>query len=119
MCVQTNRGNGNAKNSFGNTCTTVRDNPVLEQQQRIAHAIDEFIQVVPPTIHRLFTRKLGAGEQGVLNLALEMHPDFLLLDDKKARHEAKELDLIPVFTVDILKGAEHQQYIASFISPIY
>lgn len=93
---------------------TVTDNPVIEQRTRILHAIDEFIQVMPPKIHRLFTRKLGAGEQGVLNLALEMHPDFILLDDKKARYEANEFGLIPVFTADILKWAEHQQYIASY-----
>lgn len=69
---------------------TVTDNPILPQRTRIDHATHSFIQVRQPKIHRVFTRNLGDGEQGVLNLAMGMQPDFILLDDKKARHEAKD-----------------------------
>lgn len=56
-------------------------------------------------MHHLFSRTLGDGEQGVLNLGLERQPDIVLLDDKKARKEAGALGLIPVFTSDVLKQA--------------
>ncbi|MDM8528475.1 hypothetical protein QUF58_09730 [Anaerolineales bacterium HSG24] len=93
---------------------TVIENPIPEQQQRITQATQTFIQVVSPTIQQQFTRKLGAGEQGALNLAIEVDANFIILDDKKARREAKELGLMPIFTADILKLAEQQQYIASY-----
>lgn len=91
----------------------VRNNHLIEQKSRIVKAVNEFIQVASPTTHQAFTRRLGAGEEGVLTLSLEMAPDVVLLDDKKARNEAKALNLPIVFSMDILKWAEHRGLISS------
>lgn len=57
---------------------------------------------------------MGYGELGVLNLAIEMQPDIVLIDDKKARNEAKNLGLVPIFTTDLLKWAKSQKIIDSY-----
>jgi len=77
---------------------TVTHNRYEPQRTRIRAATDTFITVLTPKMHHLFSRTLGDGEQGVLNLGLERHPDIVLLDDAKARKEATALGLIPVFT---------------------
>lgn len=86
------------------------------QAQNIQQAIDDFIVVCTPETNHPFTRTLEEGERGVLNLALELHPDILIIDDRKARNEAKELGIIPIIalTTDILKQAEEQQIIPSY-----
>ena len=93
---------------------TVQDNHVVIQKTRIKYATQIYLRRCAPKIHQLFARTLGAGEQGVLNLALEMHPDIILLDDKKARREAHALGFMPAFTADLLKWAEAQQLIPSY-----
>ena len=93
---------------------TVTNNPILPQRTRINHATRTFLQIRRPKIHRLFTRNLGEGEQGVINLAMEMYPDFILLDDKKARNEAKDCGIVSVFTTEILQWAQRYQYIDSY-----
>jgi len=47
---------------------------------------------------------------------MEMHPDFILLDDKKVRNEAKECGVSSLFTIEVLKWAEQHQYIQSYQS---
>ena len=93
---------------------TVTNCDIILQKTRISQATHEFIKVVVPTVQHVFSRRLGAGEQGVLNLALEKHAQLVLIDDKKARREALELGLVPAFTTDILKRAEHQRLIVSY-----
>lgn len=77
---------------------TVTQNRYQPQRARIQAATETFIVVVKPKVHHLFSRTLGDGEQGVLNLGLEQKADIVLLDDTKARKEASALGLIPVFT---------------------
>ena len=77
---------------------TVTQNRYEPQRTRIQAATETFIVVLTPKVRHLFSRKLGDGEQGVLNLGLEQRPDIVLLDDSKARKEATTLGLIPVFT---------------------
>jgi uncharacterized protein len=93
---------------------TVIQNRYQPQRTRIQSAVDTFITVLTPKVHHLFSRSLGDGEQGVLNLGLEQQPDIVLLDDKKARNEATELGLIPVFTSDVLKRAAKLGFLASY-----
>ena len=50
---------------------TVTNCRIILQKTRISQATDEFIKVVVPKVRHVFSRNLGAGEQGVLNLALE------------------------------------------------
>lgn len=93
---------------------TVVENPVHYQGDRIALATASFLEIVAPQREYQFERKLGKGERGVLNLALELQPDFVILDDKKARNEAIALGLIPIFTADVLRLAAERQMIQSY-----
>ena len=87
------------------------------QDQIIRQAMADFIEVCTPKTDYPFTRKLEEGERGVLNLALDLHPDILIIDDRKARNEAQELGLsaILTLTVDILKQAEERQLIPAYL----
>jgi hypothetical protein len=86
--------------------------PLLKES--IAQTINDFIIVVNPAANYSFSRNLGKGERGVLNLAIERRPDILVIDDKKARNEAKELGFLPSFTTDIIKAAEKRTLIESY-----
>ncbi len=70
--------------------------------------------IVSPSVSRTFSRNLGQGERGVLNLALEMCPHIVIIDDRRARNEAVELGFSPTLTTDILKQAEHDKLIPSY-----
>ena len=65
-------------------------------------------------LSQVFSRNLGRGERDVLNLAIEMPPDLLIIDDKHARHEAVEFGFLPTLTTDILKQAEYEKLIPSY-----
>lgn len=93
---------------------TVIECPIPLQKQGILTAIDDFIEVQEPIINHPFSRNLGKGERGVINLALDKKADFLLMDDKKARNEAQALGFICTFTSDVLYYAERQQLIRSY-----
>ena len=88
--------------------------PHPDEKARLQEAIAEFIEIVHPTFSHVFSRNLGHGEREVLNVALEMRPDILLIDDKRARYEAQELGFFPTFTADVLKEAERQGLISSY-----
>ena len=93
---------------------TVVENPVRYQGDRIALATKSFLEIVSPQSKHQFERKLGKGERGVLNLALELQPNFVILDDKKARNEAIALGLVPIFTADVLRLAAERRIIQSY-----
>lgn len=97
---------------------TVVQCPVPQQKQGIQAAVGQFIEVVVPTVHLEFSRNLGQGEQGVLKLALEKQADMLLMDDRKARNEARELGFTPFFTTDVLRYAEQRELIASYAAVV-
>jgi len=84
------------------------------QKENIAQAINDFIIVANPATSYAFSRNLGKGERGVLNLAIEKRPDIIVIDDKKARNEAKELGFFPSFTTDVIKAAEKKNLIDSY-----
>lgn len=50
-------------------------------------------------------RSLGAGERDAIQLALERHADFLLIDEKRGRTEARRLGLETTGTLGILLEA--------------
>ncbi len=71
---------------------TVSETSIDIQKESILKAINEgFIEVRRPTKHYDFCRKLDEGEKAVLNLAFDMSADLLIIDEKKARNEAKKL----------------------------
>jgi len=88
--------------------------PNPNQKHYLENAVRTFIDVKQPRKYLTFTRNLGKGEQGVLSLAVEMSPNIVLIDDKKARNEAREIGYMPSFTTDIIKEAEHQGFIPSY-----
>ena len=87
--------------------------PVRDQRSRIEVAMTDFIVVAWHARRRSFSRNLGRGEQGVIELALERGAQLLLMDDRKARNEARELGLQCAFTTDVLRLAEQRGIIAS------
>ena len=96
---------------------TVLETAIDIQRESILKAIDEStIAIIEPKIDYPFKRKLDLGEKGVLNLALENNPDRIIIDEKRARKEAKELgfETSLVYTTDILKGAEKRGLIDSY-----
>jgi len=88
--------------------------PDPQEQRHLQDAIYEFMTIVSPSVSNIFSRNLGMGERGVLNLAIEMCPDTILIDDRRARNEAKELGFSPTLTTDILKQAEQHKLIPSY-----
>jgi len=59
-------------------------------------------------------RRLGEGEKGVLLLALARRADAVILDDKKAANEAREMGLFVIDTAQILRIATQRNLIASY-----
>ena len=85
------------------------------QRISILRAIDEHtISVVEPIVENEFTRRLGLGEVGVLRLALEVQAQAIIMDDRKARNEAKEIGFTLFYTTDVLKGAAQRGLIESY-----
>ena len=50
----------------------------------------------------------------MLTLAVESEAALVILDDKRARNEAKELGLKLAYTADILKSAANRNLISSY-----
>ncbi len=92
----------------------VMKNMMPLQKKRIIQALDRIVVVKHPTRTRQFTRTIDAGEVGVLNLAIELQADLVLLDDRKARNEAKELGLHPAMTSAVLLWAVENALIPSY-----
>lgn len=76
--------------------------------------LDDFIRVEQPITEHVFTRSIDAGERSVLNLAYDTQAALLLIDDKKARNEAKEQGFRVVKTSTLLKRAEELHVICSY-----
>ncbi len=96
---------------------TVLNTKLDIQRQAISKAIDkDFIEVVTPKKNYIFEKKLHEGEKGVLNLALDKSPDYMIIDDNNARNEAKKLGFedVLILTTDILKFAEEKRIINSY-----
>ena len=93
---------------------TVLETTITDQQQNISKAINDFIEVVTPKTDHTFSRNLGKGERGILNLSFDINPDIILMDDKKARNEARELGFNSYFTTHIIKRAEESKIISSY-----
>lgn len=96
---------------------TVIETTIDIQRLSIQKSIsEETIIVVEPSLEHQFNRKLHPGEKDVLNLALERKASGIIMDDKRARKEAKQFGLqsFLLYTTDILKGAETRGLITSY-----
>ena len=90
-------------------------NKVAVQKEDISKAIEEeYLEVVTPQTDHSFVRKIDEGEKGVLNLALDMKVNLILIDDERAIKEAEELGFKVARISDILERAEKQKLIDSY-----
>jgi predicted nucleic acid-binding protein len=85
-----------------------------EEKQRFIIAREIFIDKVRVDEIYHFSRKLGRGEQEALILAIQLHADLLLMDDRKGYNEAKEQNINVASTRAILKIAEERDIISSY-----
>lgn len=54
------------------------------QTQEVLQALDDFIEIVEAKVDHLFKRTIDPGEKAVLNLALEMNADLIIMDENRA-----------------------------------
>lgn len=68
----------------------------------------QLAQPIPP---RILQARLGAGETEAISLALELHADRVVADDKAARHLAEGLGLKVIGTLGVLLAAKRKSLI--------
>ena len=86
--------------------------------QEVTHfksACDSFIEVVNVQNHQVFKRNLDLGECEVLSLALERQANIVLIDDRKAFNEAKELGFKTISTLTFLRVAQTKGFIEDYL----
>lgn len=79
------------------------------------YACNSFIEVVNVQKHQVFKRSLDLGECEVLSLALESQADIVLIDDRKAFNEAKELGLKTISTLTFLRVAQTKGFVDDYL----
>ncbi len=84
------------------------------EEQHFQEVGKGFIQIVKVEQLHQFSRRLDIGEQEVLSLALQEQADFVILDDRKAFNEARELQLAVVSTRTVLTFAEERHLIKNY-----
>lgn len=96
------------------TETVLQSNDGLQKENILKAIRDNHIIVQTPVSNRSFNRAIDSGERAVFNLAFDKKADLLIIDDKKAGKEAKELGFRIVKTSSLLKYAEKKQLISSY-----
>lgn len=81
------------------------------EAQYFQTACDSFITVLAVDNVMAFNRNLDLGESEVLTLAFSEPADIVLIDDRKAFNEAKEMNIKTASTHVILKMAETKGFI--------
>lgn len=84
------------------------------EAQYFQTACDSFITVLTVDNMMEFKRNLDLGESEVLTLALSEQTDIVLIDDRKAFNEAKELNIKTASTHVVLKMAETKGFIENY-----
>jgi len=84
--------------------------------EHITNAVNDFLAIQSTSTNYPFKRTIDNGEKSVLNLANELNADLLIIDDRKARNEALEMEIkaFLAYTTDILKQAEKENIITSY-----
>lgn len=72
-------------------------------------------QAIAPLVLRA---SLGAGESEALSLAMEVHADRLLVDERAARRAARALGLAVIGTLGVLLAAKRKGLITEVGSPL-
>lgn len=69
--------------------------------------------IVPDIVLKLLLREVDRGEAEAIVLALQLRADVLLIDERKARHLAADLELGVVGLLDVLQEAKQRGLITS------
>jgi predicted nucleic acid-binding protein len=77
----------------------------------ITHSIE------PDVALKLLLREVDRGEAEAIGLAVQLKADVLLIDERKARHLAADLELGVVGLLDVLPDAK-QRHLISSVKPI-
>ena len=91
--------------------TTLLVPPSVAKRSRRAYPPSPWVverglaQPIPPS---LLAAELGAGETEAISLALEIHADHLLVDEKEGRHLAERLGLHVIGTLGVLLAAKRK-----------
>ena len=74
--------------------------------------LPEWIEVLPaaPIDDESLTR-LHAGERDAISLALTLHPNAVLMDERRGRQEAENRGLKPIGTLGVLVAAHNRRLI--------
>lgn len=90
-----------------------------KEMQHLNSACNLFIKIITiENINYNFKRKLDLGESSVLSLALDMQANIILIDDRKAYNEAKELGFKTASTLTFLKVAQTKGFIENHLELI-
>lgn len=87
---------------YGELCEIDWQKGVLDGQAWISIRVPLHAENV-----RRFDGDLDLGEAEAIALALEVHPDFLLMDEQRGRHRADELGLPVVGLLGVLMRAKN------------
>ena len=74
--------------------------------------VPEGYKVHAPALRLLLPEPLGPGEREAISLAVEVKPDFVVLDDHQARAAARDHGLPVTGTLGLLVRAKHQGLIS-------
>lgn len=96
-------------------CNELERGCFYQEVTQFKSACDSFIEVVNVENHQAFKRNLDLGECEVLSLALERQADIVLIDDRKAFNEAKELGLKTISTLTLLRVAETKGFVDDYL----
>ena len=77
-----------------------------------ATSLPEWIEVLPATpIDDESLTRLHAGERDAISLALTVHADAVLMDERRGREEAENRGLKPIGTLGVLVAAHNRRLI--------
>jgi len=72
----------------------------------------EWIEVLPPTpIDDESLTRLHAGERDAISLALTVHANAVLMDERRGRQEAENRGLKPIGTLGVLVAAHNRRLV--------
>jgi predicted nucleic acid-binding protein len=70
----------------------------------------EWLVIQEPTLND-HSLQLGAGETATISLALELHADWVLIDERKGYEAAQQRGLKVITTLGILEEASHRELV--------
>ena len=82
-----------------------------ESVRSFVAALPDWLEIDAATQIDASLAKLGAGEREVISLAIELHADLVIIDDKAARRAAEWNGLNVIGTLGVLKLAANRNLV--------